>query len=673
LDPAHLTPFSLSAISFFSFPSAVRTKVTLVLVFLNVALFFFIFTFERSWRTEAASREARRRVLGPESADISMLEVTSTAPGGSFKLARQKGNWMLVEPIDWPANETAVSSIVHELQLLEHEASFAVAELAQTKQSIADYGLDQPKLTVAFRSGSGDAGALTVLRIGDTTSVGNRLYVLSPDGQRIHIVNRSLADSLSMSLEQLRAETLLTIPVFEARSLSVQAAATGEARQAQAPTPGALRIRIRRDGARWTFESPVIARASKLEVDRTINQLNALHPKTFNPPGAPSIPPSSAAFLRITLEGNNRYETLYLGEPVTPVPDREEAAQIEYYAQLEDRRPVFTVMVPRRLTDILRNAPLNLRERRILDFDPRSVRAITLSAPVQSSQAIELQRLEDTTAGIDGGWQVVRRGDAQGPQTRAADTAQVQRLLSQLMLLSAKSFESDAPTSADLENWGFNRPEREVTLTLDGSATPLVLRLGTDARREVYARSGAPSDPGLSIVSVDADILREVRPDVLAWRNRVLHELPAAARIIALKIVNLPDQEVLFEASFDGAGEPTAPVHDPAAVASLLSALRKLQAREFVRDSFVERVTVAGEFRPWRFRLDATVVLPGGTGAGQTSTLTLFLSERAGGTQQLAGSRDFDAVFALEQPLLDSIWALTYGPRDPGPPPQAKQ
>ena len=38
-----------------------RTKVTLVLIFLNVALFFFIFKFERNWRTEAASKEARRR------------------------------------------------------------------------------------------------------------------------------------------------------------------------------------------------------------------------------------------------------------------------------------------------------------------------------------------------------------------------------------------------------------------------------------------------------------------------------------------------------------------------------------------------------------------------------------------------------------------------------------
>ncbi len=647
-----------------------RTKVTLVLVFLNVALFFFIFTFERNWRTEAASREARRRVLGPESADISTLEVTSTAPGGSFKLVRRKGNWMLTEPIDWPANETAVSSIVNGLQLLEHEASFAVEELAQTSQSLADYGLDRPKLTVAFRSGSDETGALAVLRIGDTTSVGNRLYVLSPDGQRVHIVNRSLADNLSLSLEQLRAETLLTIPVFEARSLSVQATASDEGRPSPTATAGALRIRIRRDGSRWTFESPVIARASKLDVDRTINELNALHPKTFNPAGAPSIPPSAAATLRITLEGNSRYETLYLGEPVAaPTGAAAPPEEIEYYAQLEDRSPVFTVMVPRQLIETLRNAPLNLRERRILDFDLRAVRAITLSAPVQSSQAVELQRLEDSAASVSGGWQVVSRVPGQEPQTWAADASRVQRLLSQLMLLSAKSFESDAPTSADLENWGFNRPEREVTLTLDGSATPLVLRLGTDARRQVYARAGTPTEPGLSIASVDADILRELRPEPLYWRNRLLRELPAAARITGLAIVELPAEDPLFEASFDAAGQPAKPLENPAAVTGLLDSLRKLQAREFVQDRFADRVVVNGELRPWRFRLEATIVLPGGTAPDQTSTLTLFLSERIGGSEQLAGSRDFDAVFTIEQPLLDSLWALTYGPRDPGPTP----
>jgi hypothetical protein len=48
----------------------------------------------------------------------------------------------------------------------------------------------------------------------------------------------------------------------------------------------------------------------------------------------------------------------------------------------------------------------------------------------------------------------------------------------------------------------------------------------------------------------------------------------------------------------------------------------------------------------------------------------ILFSERVGGAQQLAGSKEFEAVFEIEQTLLDALWTLTYGPRDPGAPPK---
>ena len=81
-------------------------------------------------------------------------------------------------------------------------------------------------------------------------------------------------------------------------------------------------------------------------------------------------------------------------------------------------------------------------------------------------------------------------------------------------------------------------------------------------------------------------------------------------------------------------------------------------------------MTVAGDDRPWSYKLEATVSLPGGTGGEQTSARTILFSERVGGAQQLAGSKEFDAVFEIEQTLLDALWTLTYGPRDPGAPPK---
>lgn len=664
-----------------------RTKVTLVLIFLNVALFFFIFKFEHNWRTEAASREARRRVLGAEAADIRSLEVISSTTGGSFSLERKRDTWSLTKPLDWPANPHAASTIVHELQLLEHETAFAVADLAKNNLSLADYGLDKPKIIVAFSSSDpsvtgGVRRPTTELRIGDTTKDGKRLYVLSPDHERVHIVNRSLVDSLSISLDQLRADTLLSVRVFEARSLRV--VQTASADPARGSTPG-VRVTIRRDGTRWTFEAPHTARANKTAVELVINELNALRAKSF-PSSVAS--PAVAPVLRIMIEGNNRHETLFIGEPVAagaagpalrPDEARSEGAGAqpritnEYYAQLEGRNAIFTVAIPPPLLDALRNAQTTLRETRILEFDASAVAKIELSSPMQPNQApLTLQRLEPPpgqAANLAPPWQVVRRGEDGAPQTLPADRAAVQRLLEQLSLLSAKTFKSDAPTSADLEEWGFNRPSREITLTLATSATPLVLRIGTDANRSAtYARAGTPADAGTSIYQISPEIESELPLSPLAWRDRVVTEpLTATAQISALKLTDLESKQVLFETTFNATGEPSAALRDSKAVKDVVSALRELRAKEFVPGGFAERITAAGDERPWRFQLDATITLPGVAGAEQTRPLTLFLTERLGGTQQFAGSKELNTVFSLEQPLVDALWSLTYGNRDPGP------
>lgn len=660
-----------------------RTKVTLVLIFLNVALFFFIFKFERNWRTEAASREARRRVLGAEAADIRSLEVTSSAAGGSFSLVRNRDTWFLTKPLDWPANPHAVSTMVHELQLLEHETAFSVADLAKNNLSLADYGLDKPKIIVAFSSSDpaatgGAPRPTTELRIGDTTKDGKRLYVLSPDRERIHIVNRSLADSLSLPLEQLRADTLISVRVFEARSLRVVQTANNDPARSGA---SGVRVSIRREGTRWNFEAPHTGRASKTAVELVINELNALHAKSF-PASAPA--PATSPALRVMIEGtNNRQETLFIGDPVaapatppakadaTPPPAK---PPTEYYAQLEGRSAVFTVVIPALLMDRLRNAQESLRETRFLEFDASAVTKIELSSPMQPNQPpLTLQRLEPP-AGQAGNvappWQVVRRGEgAQGPQTLPADRGAVQRLLEQLSLLSADKFKSDAPTSADLEEWGFNRPTREATLTLAGNAAPLVLRIGTDANRSAYyARVGTPSDPGTSIYQISPEIESELKLNPLAWRDRAVGEpLPAAAKIRSIKLTDLETKEVLFETAFNPAGDPPEATRDAKAAKAAVASLRALRAREFVPGGFAEKVTAAGDERPWRFQLDAVIALPGPGGVEQTSTSTLLLTERLGGNLQLAGSKELDTVFSLEQPFVDALWSLAYGGRDPGP------
>lgn len=639
-----------------------RTKVTLVLVFLNVALFFFIFQFERQWRTRDRFLETRRRILGAEAADIRALTIAGS--GRTLALERRGDTWMITKPLEWPANPNAVTRIVNELQLLEHETSFNVADLAKNGQSLADYGLDQPKLTVTLTSGepgSTDAGRSTELRLGDTTKDGQRLYLLSPDGERIHVVNQSLGRSLAITFDELHSDAVLTIPVFEARSLNLQTAA-----------PANLRIRLRRDGARWSFETPIIARASKNATELAINALDQLEVRTFVTDNRPATLPADKPTLRISLEGNNRRETLLLGDELgsTALPAAAATApDHEYYAQLDGRDALFTVAVPDALKKVLDNAQDTLRERHILDFDPARVTAITLAAPNQPP--VTVQRLETGAAAAENpSWQLVLRGEgAQGPQTQPADRTAVARLLEQLALLEAKRFQSDAPRDADLEAWGFNRPEREITLTT-GSGAPVTLQIGLPTQRDGFAYARVPSNSP-SVYAVDPEILRETSVTPRVWREKVLRELPAGARITALKLTDLASNSVLLDTTIDADGRPSVSGPQAAAVGKLLPHLRVLRAKEFVLDRFVDRIDIAGEERPWRYRLDTTITLTGGSGE-QATTTELFLSPRAGGDRQLAGSNEFNAVFAIEQPLLDALWSLTEGPRDPGAPVQPK-
>jgi hypothetical protein len=636
-----------------------RTKVTLVLVFLNVALFFFIFQFERHWRTEDNWQEARRRVLGAEAADIRSLALTG--PGPALELVKRGDTWFVTQPIEWPANENAVKRIINELQFLEHETSFSVADLAKNGQSLADYGLDHPKLTLTFTSGgpdrTGEPGQPVSLRLGDTTKDGQRLYVLSPDGERVHVVSQSLATTLAMTFDELRSDQIFTIPVFEARSLNLQTAA-----------PASLRIRLRRDGSRWTFETPIIARASKNATELAINALNGLRVKSFVTGNPPARRPDDNPSLRISLEGRNRRETLALGDPVPSRPPSD--AGTEYYAQLEGRGALFTVVVPGELMTTLTLAQVKLREAHILDFDTHAVTAITLTAP--NHPPLTLQRLETGTASADlPSWQLVLRGDgSQAPQVLPADRGAVARLLDQLSLLAAEKFQSDAPRDADLEAWGFNQPEREISLTLAGTPAPatLTLQIGLPTQRDGFAYARV-KDNSASIYAVDPDILRETPVTPRTWRERLLRELPAGARISALKLTDLSNQQVLLDTAIDAAGQFTPAPADPKAVQTIVAQLRTLRAKAFVLDQFSDRVDVAGVERPWRFQLDATITLTGGAGE-QTSTTTLYLAPRDGGDRQLAGSSEFNAVFTIEQPLLDALWPLTEAPRDPGPAPE---
>jgi hypothetical protein len=655
-----------------------RTKVTLILFLLNVALLAVIFYSRRELQAEQEIARLSKRVLGDEAIGVTGLEITATGQERVIRLERSGDTspWEIKAPINWPANDFAVRRIIHELQFLEAETSFSVEGLEKNGQSLADYGLKPARLSLTFTRPAAVTGGpvrVTRLEIGDATKVGNRLYVLSPDGKKVHVVGRSLAESLIVGMEDLRTDTLFTIPVFEVRSLGLQNAA---------PAP---RVRLRRDAARWAFEAPILARANKAPTEVVISGLNRLRAADFLTDVSVTDSGLDKPVLRVTVEGNSRRETLLVGRafPVKPAaktddPKKDFVSSTAYYARMEDRAQVFVTAIPDNLFSTLRRAQETLREPRILDFDPSQVTAISLSAPGQVEPLV--LRRNDTT-----GWQIVLSG---GGSALAADTQLITQLLQRLALLSVmpsgpgkSGFLRDAPSDAEIEAFGFNLPQREITLTLaptaptaGGLASPTRLTLqigvGNVQGEDVQARVIGQS----FVYAVAADTLNGVPVSPLVYRERTLRTLPEGARITGLRLVDntLPEKALVdLQLAEGGTWDDTlASESEPrrAALKAVLVNLTTLRAKQFVSDTFTATTLVDGMPAPWKYTLEASLALGGATGAPLKSVTSLQLAERSGGGTQLAGSAQFGVVFAVEQTLLDALWALTYSERDPGPP-----
>ena len=641
-----------------------RTKVTLILLLLNVALLAVIFYARREWREDQELALRGKRVLGHEAIGMKSLEITAAGSDKKIRLERrdESSPWELKVPIDWPANDFAVRRIVHELEFLETETSFPVSELDKNGQSLADYGLNPPSLTLDFTRASSTPGApdvATRLQIGDTTQVGKRLYVLSPDGATVHVVSRSLAESLIVGMEEFRADTLFTIPVFEVRSITLQNTA---------PAP---RVRLLRDGARWSFQAPIVTRASKVDAEVVVSGLNRLRALDFLTDAPVADTGLDKPSLRVTVEGNSRRETLLLGRPypLDPSVKKDPVNPVTpYYASMEGRPQVFITSIPDgegSLLDTLRRAQETLRDTRVLDFEPSAVTAISLSAP-GLREPLVLRREDDAV------WRIVRPG---GAPALPADSKLVANLLQRLSLLTAvphvkdaSPFLRDAPSAAEVENYGFNLPQREIILTLGPSKT-LTLQLGVSSSNGGTVQARTLSHP--FIYAVAPDTLNDFPVVANIYRERTLRTLPEGARITSLTLANntAPDRPLVsFKPSADqswddalsGETEPRR-----AAIKAVLAALTTLRAKQFVSDTFTPTTLVDGRPTPWKYTLEASFALDGGAQTGVTS---LQIADRSGGGEQLAGSKELGVVFGVEQSLLDALWTLTYGERDPGPP-----
>jgi hypothetical protein len=618
-----------------------RFKFTVFLLALNVIAFGLIaYLNHQAKKVEPSSGDLSRQI-GRQLIDADRIELHGRGIETPRILERKGSTWHLIEPMQWSANYFAINRILNQLQFIEEEASFSVDEIEKTGQSLADYGLENPLLKIVIAEGD----KIISLSIGTLTEIGNNVYFLGPDGREIFVVNRQVIDSMLGALNDLRAREIFDIPVFEVDALGLQV------RSGNTADGSSLKVRLARNNGAWIFEAPLTAKADPALVDNTVNTLTATKVRRFieTEQADPIAQGLETPFMKVTIYGNKRRQTLIVGNLD---PNSQGAPQ--YFAKLEGNPAIFTVLA--RPFDALREAQEALRERNFMDFDSSMLSAINIS---ENGRKIRLQKLETG----ENDWQVLESRGGNKIQPYRADPDIMDSLIKELSSLRAKGFATDAPSTSDIESYGFNNPRRIVTLSFsEGDPLTLMLAYPENSSAALYAKTNLAD----FIFKVERSAtLRMIPLNTYYYRNRILDILPAAARISALKLTNLQNDEAIFNytlgqenISWENLVEEL-DTNRGEQIRILLGAIRKFEVKSYLLDSYAEAYPVDAEkSQPWLFQLSATIQLPGDE-TDRTETREYVFTDRLSGTVQVAGSKQYNTIFEIPQSLLDALYELT--------------
>lgn len=605
-----------------------RWKITITLLLLNIITFYGIYHLKTFGKQER--KQESTNVLGTGVVDIDRIEIVNRAYKEARILERTNGQWKITKPIEWPANLFAVQRIITQIQFLIHEAKFSIEEIEEAGQTLADYGLEEPNIILKFRGAGGEYS----LSIGNTTNLGNRVYVMDPEGKNILVVKETLLDSIAANLDELRTQQIFNIPLFELNKLNVQLL-----------SPNNLKIRLLKDRNSWKFEAPIQTDANNALVNNSINQLTGINIDriVFGEEAEKAGGTLRNPKMRVTLEGNKQQQTLLIGGV-----EKIGASEKRYYAQLEDNSTIFTVTA--KPFDTLEDAQEALREKQFITINTDTLNNISIE---QSEKEIRLQKLES------GQWQLLGNDEAGRLNRIAADNGVLNKMRKRLKQLEAISFVSDAPSSWDLEKYGFRDPQRIIVLEGEGKQTLFIGDLDEETGN-LYAKL----EESPFVYHLSPDVLSYFPVSELSYKDRLVNKLPSGARIKSIKIVNLGEDKTIYErevgSNETGWEENLKEVDEEEreAVLGIVGNLREFRVKHFLANKFDEEAILDKETRlPWEIKVEAKVILPGGD-ITKTESLEYYFTKRISGDLQIGGSASEGIIFSVEQAWIDRLFTF---------------
>lgn len=429
-----------------------KKTLTLLIVLILVASYYYIYEVKISARQEKAAQEAKQVF---QVAKNVVNEFSYTKDNGFHLIAKKiDGNWRIIQPIETNAEQTAIEKFVQELA--EAKVDRVVEE---NPKDLSAYGLDKPFIKVAFKTEKDSE----TLSLGHNNVTGSFVYGQKGDEKKVLFLYATLRSDLDKSFFDLRDKSLLHSDSPEVDSIKI--------------SHGDLNIVIKQNNNReWSIIEPANYKADgetihsilmKLKNER-IKEFVAEKPEDLQPYGLDN----PIYRVSVALKENKGTRTILFGSEKAgkdqQVSSRENYAQGKgvLYAQIEGEPAVFLVS-----SDIARELPrkLNdLRYKQILSLDRNQVQRLK----IEGTEMVELVKEEESEKAMEK-WKLVE------PIEAKAEVTQVSQLLYSLRDLKVEDFIEDSPGNLSL--YGLDKPRAAISYWTKGEEKPKSLFLGNEA------------------------------------------------------------------------------------------------------------------------------------------------------------------------------------------------
>lgn len=441
-------------------------------------LFAFICFFERQFPATGMPAAAASRLILIKPEEINAVQLRRT---NQFIVRAERTNqtWNITAPINYPAQDFAIDHLLKTLATLASYTFISPEELKAGQKSIAEFGLDVPMASLTLHHG----GHRTELLFGGVTASGDFVYLQLLNVPGIYVVPAEIFRRLPRTVNDWRDLALVNINGLNADRFEVRGAGRGFA------------VQVNVTNQQYYLTKPSPARADRAKIEALLRKVQTEAVVAFIADDARTeleqfgLQPPEAEL--VFGSGTNDLLTVQFGKS----PSNEVV-----YARrsLNDN----VVLVSRSLLEAVQVPASDLRDRRLLSFDPSTVDLLEISA----EENFTVRRQGSNS------WVVSQ------PQPMLADAELVRDCLN---LLTTVEGEVEKDVVADFAMYGLAQPIRHYLLK--GASTNLSLstsnrllsQLDVGGRRDgkIFARG-----PEATVYSVEGPAID--RLPVAAWQLR---------------------------------------------------------------------------------------------------------------------------------------------------------